>query len=260
MKSRRVTRRKKKGPARGTRRRVGGLFNSSRDKLYSFVTGKPSSDKLIESIKNDKIEEVKILLDKGANVNAVDKSGLTALMIAAMNGNIDIVNMLLEKKADINATTKTKKTALIWATISGQTDIVKLLLDKGVILNPNIVNSADKNGMTLLMFAAYGGFEDIVELLLQKGANVNTVATGGTFRETNETHKYDQTGMTALMFAAFSNFKHLKDRDYMAIVKLLVEKGAKINMVSNNGETALQYATHRHYSKDKKIPEYLGTL
>ena len=57
----------------------------------------------------------KLLLDKGADVNAKTGKGKTALMMAAENGHADIVHALLGKGADVNAKTSNGWTALLLA-------------------------------------------------------------------------------------------------------------------------------------------------
>ncbi len=88
-------------------------------------------DALICASYNGHKEIVKMLLDKSANVNQLDKYGNTALIHAAIEGNKEIVQMLLDKSADINQENKYENTALMFAARNGHKEIVQMLLDKG---------------------------------------------------------------------------------------------------------------------------------
>lgn len=74
---------------------------------------------------------VAAVLKAGANVEALDKWGHTALYIAAREGHIDVVNFLINAGADINAHGKTGWTPLIVSVLWVRTEVVQLLIDKG---------------------------------------------------------------------------------------------------------------------------------
>ena len=82
---------------------------------------------LMVASKNGHTKIVKLLLEKGADVNAK----MTALMLAAANGHTEIIKLLLEKGADVNAKNKYGSTALMFAAANGRTEIVQILLEKG---------------------------------------------------------------------------------------------------------------------------------
>jgi hypothetical protein len=73
---------------------------------------------------------VKLLLDKGADIEAKDNSGQTPLLWAIYDGRKEIVKLLLDKGADIKAKDKIGLTPLSLATCGGRKEIAKLLLDK----------------------------------------------------------------------------------------------------------------------------------
>jgi ankyrin repeat protein len=74
------------------------------------------------------------LLERGADVNARDHDGETALMMAASGGSPEIVQALLDKGADVNAKfTATGKTALTLAEERGHTLIMELLRSRANI-------------------------------------------------------------------------------------------------------------------------------
>ena len=58
---------------------------------------------LIFTVRNCPFEVIKLLIDKGADVNAKDNYGRTALMAAASKGSYEAVKLLIEKGADVNA-------------------------------------------------------------------------------------------------------------------------------------------------------------
>ena len=75
------------------------------------------------------VDKAKALLNKG--VNAKDECGRTALMRAAHHGSADNVKTLLDMGADVNACDLWDVTALIMATARGHDDIVLLLREAG---------------------------------------------------------------------------------------------------------------------------------
>merc|ERR1711997_572230 len=148
------------------------------------------SDLLMLAVRYGKelIESVKVLVNKGADVNKV--SGPleylyvkdSVLIIAAQNNYMKIVKFLLEKGANVEATCHSRswclgKNILMYAATHGNLDIVKLaatnghetitefLLQKGS--NPNFIND---DGMSALILASQNGQQVIVGQLKAKGA------------------------------------------------------------------------------------------
>lgn len=73
------------------------------------------------------VECVKLLLERGANVNAVDNYRCTALMCAAASGRVECVKLLLDAGADVNAVCGYGYTALVYATEHGYAEVGELL-------------------------------------------------------------------------------------------------------------------------------------
>ncbi len=102
------------------------LFNIINDSTYKTKIT-ILDDLFIKSIKLDDKKTIKLLLDRN-DINAECKN--TLLMIASKKGSIKIVKLLLHSGADVNASNKDGATALLFASWINQ-EIVKLLLANG---------------------------------------------------------------------------------------------------------------------------------
>ncbi len=76
-------------------------------------------------------EAVQALLTSGADVNALDRYGQTALMLAAHEGHVLVVRELVAHGASLNHTAKFGLSALMLAVIADHPEVVRLLLDAG---------------------------------------------------------------------------------------------------------------------------------
>jgi ankyrin repeat protein len=159
-----------------------------------------SATPVADSARDGDVESVRSLLQQGADVNASQGDGMTALHWAALAGDGELAEMLLYAGANVNATTRLGAyTPLLLASKVGASEVVKKLLDSGA--NPN---DATTNGTTALMLAAAAGSVEAASVLLDRGADVNAVESA--------------RGETALMFASASG--------RTPVVDLLVRRGA----------------------------------
>jgi len=84
---------------------------------------------LIWAATYNQVKVAKVLLERGADVNAREKDGGTALMCAAKDGNVKSVKFLLEHGADVHIKSNDGNTALDWAT--GNAQVIALLKQAG---------------------------------------------------------------------------------------------------------------------------------
>ena len=210
-------------------------------------------------------EVVQLLLDRGANVQASDEGGDTALIVTAgvWQSSIEIVRLLLAKGIDINHQNKKGTTALMVATEKGKSELVGLLLEKGADLNLK-----DAEGATALDYAIGNGQTEIAKSLFAKAAKSKnnykneaemlvavtnfallSAATSNKLAEAKtqlamgaDINTRNRMGETALMLS----IEYSYGRDELPV--FLVEKGADLNAVDINGNTALMIATERNNS------------
>ena len=134
--------------------------------LFGFNSYAGINDDLWQALKEGNTSRVAELISSGADVNAKDKGGWTALIWLAFRGHTGIVKLLIDKGAEVNAKTNYGETALIMAAFRGHTETMKLLIDKGADVNAKF----GEDGWTALMLATKYGYSDIIQLLKQAGA------------------------------------------------------------------------------------------
>ncbi|KXG52095.1 uncharacterized protein PGRI_083790 [Penicillium griseofulvum] len=166
-------------------------------------------------------ETIRLLLERGADVNAQGGEDGTALYAAALRGHTETIQLLLERGADINAQGGEDGMALYAAASRGHTETVRLLLDQSADFNAR--NGEDR---TALHAAALGGHTEIVLLLLLQGADVNAQSS--------------EDG-TALQAAALGG--------HTEIVLLLLQQGADANAQGGQNGTAFQAAASQGHTE-----------
>ncbi|KAJ1478441.1 ankyrin repeat-containing domain protein, partial [Baffinella frigidus] len=127
-------------------------------------------------------EIVKLLLENGADLSAVDNDGKTPLFVAAAFDHEAILALLLSKGADVASKDANGRTALEWAMNraaqeGGHAGVARLLLDAGADAQPfkgvsGFVSSWKEDASTPLHAAAAIGNTALATLLLDKGGDV----------------------------------------------------------------------------------------
>jgi len=180
---------------------------------------------LLKDASQGNLIAVRDALENGADINAKNNAGGTALIYAIFNGHTETANLLIDNGADLKPEDVFGKTALINATDKGFIEIVKILIEKGAD-----INTRNKSGETALMYASTKGYTDIANLLIENGADVNIK---------------NNRGGTALMLA--SGWGHTET------VNLLMEKGADVNARDNFNFSVLMYATKARHAETARL-------
>lgn len=226
-------------------------------------------------------EMVEFLLDMGSRISATNKEGDTALMVAAYHGHITTIDCLLKRRSVISNRNKIGDTAYLMAVKSGHIPTAEHLLKMGseknernsegytafliaafyghikmmayLLRNGSRLSEKNNKGETALLIAASKGYIEMVEYLLRTGSELS---------------EKDNDGDTAFLLAAFNGkteiLKNLLDRPEVSLrersldnghnvlsysaghghvesVAFLLKKGAYIDMLLSDGNTASQF-------------------
>ncbi len=116
-------------------------------------------------------EIVEILIDAKADVNLPGPGGITPLALAARRDRLETVKLLMLKKADVNLVDDDRKTALMHASswcYDSNAAIVRILIN-----NKSDVNHVDKDGRSPLIYTALSGKVSTARVLIEANANVD---------------------------------------------------------------------------------------
>lgn len=143
---------------------------SKTSKIETIVNFRSKSGKtsLHLAIRCEREKIVRLLIDAGTDIHAVDTNDWTPLHEAANMGYENLVQILIEVGSNVDAQKKNGRTALHDAAKTGYENIVRILLEAGAEVDPE-----DESYLTPLCLAAWRGHADICLTLLSHGADPN---------------------------------------------------------------------------------------
>lgn len=192
-----------------------------------------ATKKLLGTVKNNKIDEVRTLLDSGADVNTIDKKGYTAIMYALENDNLDMIKIILKYKPDLGLVNAEGNMPLM---IANSPEAVNMLVEAGARIdkfnekrNNPLLNAARKKDIKTIEALLKNGAKTEIRnsrnqtplllAIMDKRVDAAKILIKHSFIDNR-----DKEGNTALMYAT--------DED---IIIALLEQGTDMKMKNNKG-------------------------
>lgn len=219
------------------------------------------------AIRAKKLDQVKILCERGENVNDLDATGYSCLHLAVDAGDLDIVKVLCQNKAKMNITNANGSTALHVAIRANKLDIIKILCEHArahararTHTEPKIVpdlsafdlDIKDGYGSTAMHIAIKANNFNVVSILCANGVNLKERDANGSdclhlaiemnnpaivkilCENTADVNATDKCGQSCLYLAT--------KKGSITIIKMLIQFGADLNMLGELGYTPLHWA------------------
>jgi len=207
----------------------------------SQTTTATAQDFLSAVVKGDRDRVAELLKKDPSFARASDHNGVSATLLAVYNDRKDVVDLLLRSGLELN---------IFEASATGQTSRV----DAVVRANHQVVNAFARDGFTPLGLATFFGHKDTVEALLAAGANVNLKSNNAlTASPLQSAAVMNQIEIAKLLLAKGADVNITGESGYtplhevagsgrLEFAKLLLDHGANINAKGNDGKTPLTIA------------------
>jgi ankyrin repeat protein len=259
-----------RAPQAATARPMADYFTRSNGGVLNTPMVIDSMTPLMFAVRAGRSDAVRMLLEVGADPNETAANGTSVLVLAIINAHYELAALLLDQGADPMATGQ-GWTALHQVVATPRLsygrfphppqtgrmsplELAKRLIEKGADVNARMTvptmgdgyrTRLNRLGATPLLLAAKGAYPEMMQLLLERGADPRAKNAEDT---------------TALMLAAgVAIFNEGDDAgteaETLQAVKLLVERGADVNEVDANGETAMHGAAYRGHNS---VVQYLA--
>ena len=177
---------------------------------------------LVEAAGRGDLPAVRRLLEGGAAIEQRDARGRTAVLAATDGNHLEVVRVLIARGADVNAQDQQQDSAFLLAGARGYTEIVRAALAAGADFKVR-----NRYGGNALIPACERGHVDTVQLLLATKIDVDHV---------------NNLGWTCLLEAVILGNGGER---HQQVVRMLIARGANLNLADRDGVTPLQHARRR---------------
>lgn len=178
------------------------------------LQGNQDSSSDLHSEKADFIGTIRLLLDRGAEVNEPDSNQCTPLHLAAYGGCAAAIQVLVDSFATLDACDWCQRTPLHYAAVEGNTQAAEVLIKAGAAWDVH-----DWCQRIPVHDAASGGHVDFIEVLAKQGNSVNALSDG-----------------------QWTPLHHAAHGGHPGVIRALVKHGAAVDAQDHNQLTPLHYA------------------
>ncbi|WP_312285255.1 ankyrin repeat domain-containing protein [Yokenella regensburgei] len=190
----------------------------------------------LEAAEQGNAAGLKACLEKRVDINATNRQGRTAIIIASLNKHYDCVTLLINAGADINKQDQTCFNPFLLSCLNNDLQLLRLVLPA----KPDLDRLTRFGGVGITPASEKGHVEIVRELLAHTDINVN---------HTNF------VGWTPLLEAIVLNDGGEKQQQ---IVSLLLEHGANPHMTDKYGKTPLELAQEKGYHAIAELLKQAG--
>lgn len=171
------------------------------------------------AVRNNKVEFVKFLIERGAEVEAKDVNGATPLFISLEVDNLELAKYFVEKGADVNVEANDGRRLVHLAGSSKTVDTIKWLVGLGLDINVK-----DKEANLPIHYTCNSGELNTLMFLIQKGQPINDL---------------NKRGYAPLHLACESG--------QLILAKALIDAGADFKLLTSNGRSPLHLCAEKGY-------------
>jgi ankyrin repeat protein len=206
---------------------------------------KHKSSPLHEASQGGHAELVRILLDRGVDTKSKNYAGHPPVFLALMGGHVPVVKVFIEFGVDIGIKGMDEWTPLHRALFEGNIEVTRGLLERG----------ADLTGQDLLRVAFLGGHAGVIQVFIEHGVDLTIKLTNGaTVLHTTSTGGHVEMVRTLLEHGldpttqdnnGLTSLHMASWAGHVDVALLLLERGANVTAQDNDGWTPLHCASGR---------------
>jgi ankyrin repeat protein len=150
-------------------------------------------------VKSGNLDEIRVMIEKGQDINVPTPGGQTVLQLAVMQGDVAMVGLLLGNGADFDIKDpKTGMTPLLSAARDGRQEIVEMLIRFGAD-----INAKNHEGDTPMHLSAARGHRAVIEMLLKYRPDLGARNNRGlTALRQAEQNRHDQVAMVIRQYSS----------------------------------------------------------